>query len=780
MGQKRYSTLLLRSLYEEAMAKGYVETSVTKCLVLGAAGVGKTHLKHFLLKENPPVKRVSTGVADNPVRAVSCTLTGVGEDEDDWFRVNSEELLQMIGATIKEHNVSIAQSLDGVIREHPKMPINAAREGHTNVDITKETIAQGKAEALQNQMIQYINGSSGKTKVLGLKWTQFMDSGGQSQYHDILPLFVQHCDVTIFVLKLGETLDQQPTIEYYGSDGKPVGKPYQSPLSHKKIFEHCLEAMRSQRLPQGSRPLIVIVGTHRDDAGKCEESIERKNEQLDALVDTKCFRVLYENDKHRPKKLIFSVNGQVPQDVDKKVAKRLRKKIVSMAPKPMKMPIAWFGLEVLLQTSSRDGILSLSECQLHAKKLYIEGDAFSAALNHLVQHNIFLHYPEVLPQVVFCNPQVVLTKVSELVEYHHKLRSSGDGEEEAEDDLDDEGEGEDYVAWFKDWGWLSKETMGKYKDFYVEGLFTADDLIKLLESRHAIAAMEYGKYFMPALLLHLGEDKILSYLKEGTLLVVKFVSTCIPNGLFCCLVAHLTKLNKASRWTVSTKSEYEPQCLYRNCISFTRHGGLEIVTLIDKVSYIAIHVDKANASRKVCSEIRDCIHEGILSVCNVLGYSGVQFDDAFICPDPACSTDPHIHVAVVERYIWRCSIATVRRGSLNDDQAIWFPENTEAPLSMEREPPLPLLMEKVAVAIPNKWMEVGIQLYIPKSDLDVLCPRSQFLEDNHRAFSEIFELWRRRASRPYKWSTIIEVLKSGHVGEDRLSSELTTWIAGAM
>ena len=682
------------------MAKGYVETSVTKCLVLGAAGVGKTHLKYLLLKEDPPEKRVSTGVADNPVRAVSCTLTGVGEDEDDWFRVNSDELLQMIGATIKEHNVSIAQSLeDEVIREHPKMPINAARKGHTNVDITKETIAQGKAEALQNQMIQYINGSSGKTicrvnndflhsshlisfsvgitKVLGLKWTQFIDSGGQSQYHDILPLFVQHCDVTIFVLKLGETLDHQPSILYYGSDGKPVGKPYQSPLSHKKIFEHCLEAMRSQRLPQGSRPLIVIVGTHRDDAGKCEESIERKNEQLDALVDTKCFRVLYENDKHRPKKLIFSVNGQVPQDVDKKVAKRLRKKIVSMAPKPMKMPIAWFGLEVLLQTSSRDGILSLSECQLHAKKLYIEGDAFSAALNHLVHHNIFLHYPEVLPQVVFCNPQVVLTKVSELVEYHHKLRSSGDGEEEAEDDLDDEGEGEDYVAGFKDWGLLSKEIMSKFKNFYVEGLFTADDLIKLLESRHTIAAMEYGKYFMPALLLHLGEDKILPYLKEGTLLVVRFVSTCIPNGLFCCLVAHLTKLNKASRWNVCTKSKDEPQCLYRNCISFTRHGGLEIVTLIDKFSYIAIHVDKANASRKVCSEIRDCIHEGILSVCNVLGYSGVQFEDAFICPDPACSTDPHF--AVMERgetYIWRCNIATVRRGSLNDDQAIWFPENT--------------------------------------------------------------------------------------------------------
>ena len=42
------------------MTKGYVETSVTKCLILGAAGVGKTHLKHLLLKKDHPKQRVST------------------------------------------------------------------------------------------------------------------------------------------------------------------------------------------------------------------------------------------------------------------------------------------------------------------------------------------------------------------------------------------------------------------------------------------------------------------------------------------------------------------------------------------------------------------------------------------------------------------------------------------------------------------------------------------------------------------------------------------------
>ena len=74
---KAYLCDFFNRLYEEAMSKGYVETSVTKCLILGAAGVGKTHLKHLLLKKDPPGQRVSTGLADNPVRAISFSLAGV-------------------------------------------------------------------------------------------------------------------------------------------------------------------------------------------------------------------------------------------------------------------------------------------------------------------------------------------------------------------------------------------------------------------------------------------------------------------------------------------------------------------------------------------------------------------------------------------------------------------------------------------------------------------------------------------------------------------------------
>ena len=393
-------------------------------------------------------------------------------------------------------------------------------------------------------------------KLFGVKWIQLIDSGGQLQYHDILPLFIQDPMVTIFVLKLSEELSHHPTIEYYGADGKPVGKPYRSSLSHKQILQHCLGAIHSQ----DAHPLIIVVGTHRDALRRrfWKESIKKKNNQLRALLDpthSTNSTALYCGEGM--KRLIFSVNGLSPEDVDRHVAQVLGKEIVSKCPQQLvKRPIAWFGLEIILRRSSHNGVLSLAECQACAKRFYIEGDAFSAALHHLVKHNVFLYYPEVLPQTVFCDPQVVLTKVTELVQYHHKLRDS------PEEGVAVRGE----LVMFRDHGLLSVELLRKFPKHYKEGLFTSQDLVKLLVSRGAIAMIRDGEYLMPALLPHLDSTQVSKYLERGDSLMIRFTYGYIPSGLFCCLVALLL----TSSWKVCMDGDERLYYIYtkrhsRNC-----------------------------------------------------------------------------------------------------------------------------------------------------------------------------------------------------------------------
>ena len=149
-----------------------METSVTKCLIVGAAGVGKTHLKHLLLQKDPPNQRVSTGLADNPVRAISSTLAGVDrQEEDDWFVIEDDKaLISFVGQTVRG-GVSMVTSLDAVVSTLPKMIINnvhsdGASVGHPDpmpADITKDTTTQqSRTVAIENELIRHINHSSGR------------------------------------------------------------------------------------------------------------------------------------------------------------------------------------------------------------------------------------------------------------------------------------------------------------------------------------------------------------------------------------------------------------------------------------------------------------------------------------------------------------------------------------------------------------------------------------------------------------------------------------------
>ena len=502
-----------------------------------------------------------------------------------------------------------------------------------------------------------------------MKWIQFIDSGGQLQYHDILPLFIQNPGVTVFVFNLSEKLSHHPTMEYYGADGKPVGKPYQSTLSHKQILQGVLQHYYGTEHSQDASNLIVsVVGTHRDVKNKCTETINDKNEQLKALCSPN-FRMLYKGESLT--EVIFSVNSKDPQDEDRRVAKELVHKIVSTCPTAIQTPIAWFGLEFLIRRSSNNGILSLAECKVYAKRLHMEENAFSAALDHLIDHNVFLYYPEVLPQTVFCDPQVILSKVTELVQYHHKVKYNPD------DDVAVEGN----LMRFRDHGLLWVELVKKFPAHYKEGLFTPVDLLNLLVHVRAIAMIRDGEYLMPALLSHMECDKVSQQLHQSTPLIIWPKEGCIPSGLFCCLVAHLLSPSNPSHWKVCMDGN-KPLHLHRNCISFDQTDATEIITLIDTFSYIEVHVDEPSC--EVCSTLRDHIHKSIKSACNVLKYSD-EFKDAFVCTGERCTSyGPHVAVVVPTKssgkhaYKWKCTKSGNQKGSLTEEQLIWFDVSKQA------------------------------------------------------------------------------------------------------
>ena len=133
-------------LYDEAMRSGYVDRKIIKCLIIGAAGVGKTTFKHLLLNKELPEKRVSTGMMGNPVRSVSLTLGGVDE-KHSWFAVDSDdELINMIADIVKDQGFLVDETVA------------------TSTEHSAATSAEGGASSsIHNKFIDAINKANGKS-----------------------------------------------------------------------------------------------------------------------------------------------------------------------------------------------------------------------------------------------------------------------------------------------------------------------------------------------------------------------------------------------------------------------------------------------------------------------------------------------------------------------------------------------------------------------------------------------------------------------------------------
>ena len=497
-----------------------------------------------------------------------------------------------------------------------------------------------------------------------MKWIQLIDSGGQPQFHHLLPFFVGNLSAVLFVLKLSEMFDQPREIACYG-DGKMIGGTYETCYSHKEVMEHSLKAFQSY--PAGkdgscepNGPLVIVIGTHEDCEHICDEKREVKNEKVYKCLqlNKRCTPLYVGEDTTE---VIFSVNCKKPDKKDKNVAEDLRRKISKLTPKPKKMPIAWFGLEVYihdLAQKKKRGALSVLECKQAAERIQLRDEAFTAALSHLAECNIILYYKDTLPGVVFSNPQVLLSIITELVQHRYKLLEQPDQTKSTSGD---------WIR-FKDYAYITQKLLDGFPGHYYKGVFSSSDLIKLFTSHSIMAPVGNGEYLMPALLPELclrGCESILMSgdplpsgnplgpLLSDAPLLIRYKEGCFPNGVFCFLVSFLLS---HAKWTVCTKEE-KPKCLYSNSVAFSAFGFPARVTIIDNLKYFAVHIVlNHDGCPSPHSSVLSDVHRGIMSACEHLGYLCAEEDiiDAIYCRHGNCGGEArhHADIRVTENGSW--------------------------------------------------------------------------------------------------------------------------------
>ena len=143
------------------------------------------------------------------------------------------------------------------------------------------------------------------------------DCGGQPQFHEVLPIFVRKMSMILFVFKLSEEFSTRPMVEYY-EDGKPLCEPYPSDHTTEQLIQQGLQSLHSHRSSKdkdhSEAPQIVMVGTHKDEEEKCQESREAKDQKLqDMLLPTFKKELVYYDEKKGS--VLFPMNAHLTVSV---------------------------------------------------------------------------------------------------------------------------------------------------------------------------------------------------------------------------------------------------------------------------------------------------------------------------------------------------------------------------------------------------------------------------------------------------------------------------------
>ena len=104
--------------YQDALKDGYVLATFVKVLIIGAAGVGKTHLLRLFFNEPPPEIRQSTPVMERPVQAILTVI----KEHSTFEKVTDKELYELLSHTIN------TKKNEPLHKYSPRLPNRATEE----------------------------------------------------------------------------------------------------------------------------------------------------------------------------------------------------------------------------------------------------------------------------------------------------------------------------------------------------------------------------------------------------------------------------------------------------------------------------------------------------------------------------------------------------------------------------------------------------------------------------------------------------------------------------
>ena len=671
-----------QQILDDSLEDGSVPQSCLKAVGAGPARSGKTLTKKHVFKiPHDSTFSCSTGVSEAPIHAIrsfSCQMIDTSVPE--WVPLSPEMFHRLLARKLRYGLLrgNVAKAAADIIKSFRE---SSQEDNRTSLTPAPEPAAASSTalagESKSRDLVASALCEEHKTYVeelFKLQMILFLDSGGQPQFHELLPAVSHNVCLVMLFVKLNERLDAQCCTAFTDKEGKWFQEQCPSLLTNEQVLVQFVHTMMCKPLAQceGRHAMFMVIGTHKDLIDKCDETLAQKNERLASLFLPALEEVLIMNGD----KVIFAINALEPDKEDEKCFDLIRHKVseVGLALEQM-TPMSFLMFQNdLIRYGQEHGkrVVSMDECEAIAGRLKMDRQGLEAALIHFNMLSMFLYMPSVLPGRVFLDPQMALDSVNRVLGHSYKVGCGAvPGLAPAESRLWKEGV-------------VTSEMLDgdMFSSCFVSGLFEAEDALRLFHSLNIAAPLSESEFIMPAMLQTLSTDATKQYLpapsEQVAPLLLHFHKSRIASGVFC---STHTCMRSKYGWTtcyVVKRGKKVPACLYRNAVKLQHPSKPIKIVFIHGQKHFEVHVDAAQAELpSVCPQIRDMLLDAIDSAARVFRYTNSRASVAFQCP---CSPDD-VHTATPTDNLsyLKCTITEdISRAPLTEGQKVWLGRNPDS------------------------------------------------------------------------------------------------------
>ena len=679
--------------------QGVVKAALAILIFMGVTGSGKSLFKNLVLGLPPPdtestKPNPSTDIIESSGRPISISQIGVldrvpppdpestnpnpsTEDDEEWNELSHEQMMTRIATGIKKKTIdqNIDDDTNATIPPTPASVPESVSNDSQPQQVPSEGISFKDALnkiKIDGDICKRISSPSDSSEDMNLvDFLYILDSGGQPPFRDMLPHLIQKSDMhstgIVLMQKLNEKLDFRPTIKYR-EEGVEDDEGYQSQPTNKEILKQYVQAVQSHN------STLFVVGTHKDQELEEEPRADKNktlNEAFSLIKDSNISR-------YKPDELMYPVDSTKRTDEVKAVAKAFRKAVRNNClHNRVDIPLPWFVLAQLLKLLAermKVQVLSIKECYNAAKrKLFMTKESCDLAIKFLGKLNIIFYRHDILPNVVFCNPQVVLNKITELVRCNHRMQCSKNSPQGTKIP---KGMMSALGVKFRDYAEINEELLKEFPLHYRPGVFEVPDFLKLLKAMKIASKLKNGNYFIPSVLSTVSDDQLETTRPEP--ITIYYPDMWLPVGVVPSLVTHL---QDNCNW-LPLMHAGEPVCMYRNYMQFELPGGMPgSITLFDSIQFLEINIIASfTVAKHVCYDISEMIEYALKAAHKSLHYDPPTAKVGVFCSE-CTSSEPH-HAKLNEaKTSWSCSkqLAPTEH-VLTKGQEIWFKQGESSAL----------------------------------------------------------------------------------------------------